>query len=344
MINRIMRVAVLLSFVAVGPRLHAQVTGLIQDPAAAPIADAIVELWAPTERLAVTTTSSSGRFQFPLQEQASGLWIRRIGFRARHFSLSGTTTDAAIVLTPLPLKLGDLSTRVTALCPHKEEPEARALMRSLVERYSHRLDSVGIFTWFWLSSGRVETPGLEVFDTTRMGYGQTGGSGGGARLWSRSIETEGYALKSLGGMGQRYDGWDYVRLDGGNAHHFADPFFVNRHRFFRLVSDDANRRIGFCPEDRDHPVIEGILEVGPEPALVRATWVYRTPKPMENAGGEVTFVPPSATEQRPLLLAATGLYWRKLWTGSYYQEWAQYDTWVIGSSDSVPFRPRRASK
>jgi hypothetical protein len=322
--------------------LAAQVTGVVHDPSSIAIAEVLVELWSPTERLAVTTTSPTGRFSFALDSAATGLWIRRVGYRAKQFSLGGITSDVAVVLTPLPLELADLSKRAVALCPHKEEPAARAVMARLIEHYSQRLDSLGVFTWFWYSSGRVSSPGMESFDTARMGYGQTGASGSGNRFLARQLDADGYAVRSSGDMMGDFDLWQYARLHFSAARHFATPLFLQRHRFFVVDGNAAVQQVGFCPADRKQPEIEGILEVADGSAIVRATWRFVTPRPLEEAGGEATIAPPpTESGARPLLLPVTGLYWRKLWNNHFHQSAYLFDAWRIGTTDSIPRVPRQ---
>lgn len=320
-------------------------TGILQDPAGRPVAEAIVELWSPTERLAVTATSPSGRFQFGLRERAVGLWIRRIGYRAKRYDLGGTTSDLALVLQPLALELTDLSLNSQPLCPHPEEPEARALVLSMAERYSHGLDTLGISTWSWFADARVKAPGLELFDTTTMGVAHTGTSGAGRRYQNRLLQGYGYALPGNGGMGEAVGRWDYMRLDGALAAHFGDSLFTIRHRFYFIDRESDPRRVGFCPLTRGGTAIEGILELTASNRLTRATWFYRTAKPVEEAGGEATFAPTGEHSEAPqYLLPVTGLFWRRLSPTSFYQRWQKYDGWSVSFTDSIPRRPRATSQ
>jgi hypothetical protein len=113
--------------------------------------------------------------------------------------------------------------------------------------------------------------------------------------------------------------------------------------FLLLLSwSDGVRRVGFCPTQHRLPSIEGVLAIGPSGALLRATWVFHTPRPVEEAGGEVTLAPVVENGTPALMLPVAGLYWRRLGQRSYYQAWEKYAHWVVSPTDSIPRLPPRA--
>jgi len=328
----------LLAALLLATPLSAQVEGIVQDPDGKPVAEVLLELWAPTARLAASTSSASGRFSFPPDASAAGLWVRRIGFRPRRIELSRADTRLVITLEPLLLAQPTLVAAVASLCPHVEEPEARAAVVAMAYRYSQGTDSLGLATYAWATAGRVAVPGLDNFDTTKVTLAQLGSAGLARRYLRRQIQAYGYALPAGGGFGEATGAWEYIRLGSTFPQHFADSVFRVRHRFYFLPAADGGHRVAFCPTTRGLPSIEGILELSPTTALLRATWVFRTPKPVEEAGGEVTLAPPSLSSPS-LLLPVAGLYWRRLSQSSYYQAWEKYERWVIGRSDSIPRLP-----
>jgi hypothetical protein len=316
--------------------LQGQIRGSIRDPSGAPLPDAVIELWAPAERLSITTSSVSGRFGFPKMPAAAGLWVRRIGYRPRRIELANPDSVLTLTLESQPISLAEVAAKAPPLCPHPEEAGARAVVVAMGRRYSQATDSIGLATYAWTSRGRVAAPGLSAFDTTNASLGQLGSAGLARRYLRRQIQFYGYALPASGGFGEATGAWEYVRLSSTFPQHFADSLFRDRHLFYALAEADGVRRVGFCPTQHRLPSIEGVLEIGPSGALLRATWVFHTPRPVEEAGGEVTLAPVVENGTPALMLPVAGLYWRRLGQRSYYQDWEKYTRWVVSPTDSIP--------
>lgn len=103
----------------------------------------------------------------------------------------------------------------------------------------------------------------------------------------------------------------------------------------RKLGCDRCRRGVFCPRDPDRPSIEGRLELDDDTLLARATWRFRTPEPVEEAGGEVFFAGPERPDFDLQLFPSTGRFWRKL-VFEYYEEWMEYREWLTCARNPNP--------
>lgn len=87
--------------------------------------------------------------------------------------------------------------------------------------------------------------------------------------------------------------------------------------------------------------LEGALTLAADSALVRAEWRYRTDGPAEEAGADVTFLPPGgAVASR--LLPAESLFWRRLLgRDTFVYRWRRYVPYEFHPADVQPPRPVR---
>lgn len=113
--------------------------------------------------------------------------------------------------------------------------------------------------------------------------------------------------------------WGYASLHSAQAGHFATPHFAVHHTLSVLARDATEITLVFCPHSRKQTGLEGTLRLGADTTFVGARWTYwNAHRRRESAGGEVTFNPPGLTAfgARAPLLAASGLFWRKLATAA----------------------------
>jgi hypothetical protein len=151
----------------------------------------------------------------------------------------------------------------------------------------------------------------------------------------------GYAARLNSPFTEQYAQWQYAPLETDIAHHFTEALFGQLHVFSFAATTDGERTIRFCPRirDRSRPEIEGSLTIGADTAFLDADWKYTTPRPVEDAGGEVDFLPPHATT-RGLLLPERYLFWRRI-PGStrYHVEGGSYEEWRIFPGKEAPPPP-----
>lgn len=94
--------------------------------------------------------------------------------------------------------------------------------------------------------------------------------------------------------------------------------------------------VAFCPRGGDRTV-QGTLTIGADTTLVAATWRFQTPRPREDAGGELTFLPfePGEDGSPPDLLPARSVFWRKqMGRDVYFHRSMIYTRWRVRRSDA----------
>jgi hypothetical protein len=159
-------------------------------------------------------------------------------------------------------------------------------------------------------------------------------------VWERQIRNVGYAARQQQGFNERYAAWLYVPLQSEYASHFAEPGFAAAHDFRVTHGPGGSFSVSFCPTASIRkPDVEGVLTISGDTSIVSATWRFTTPRPREDAGGEVDFLPPSLT-RASLLLPASYRYWRRTDANSFYVERAEFEEWRIYPGDRAPPVPR----
>jgi hypothetical protein len=324
-------------------RLAGQVRGVVSDSSGQPLADAAIELWAGGARAAATRTAPDGRFAFAgsVTREATGLVVRRIGYRPESIPIRDGSTEISVQLAALNVPLPTLVTTGTQrVCPGRDEPAARALWETMRSRYFALPYRYGMAYAGAADSGVVRAPDLGVVDEERL-TGDGRSIGAALRLAdSARIADSGYAVpyyvaprkRNLLNRSERR--WRYARLDSYMAQHFVDRSFGLAHTLHVLERAGSEVVLAFCPRQRDRPSIAGTLRVSADTALVSAAWRFHTPAPDEDAGGEVTFAPVGEFRSLPTLLPATSKVWRRspvdpeyYWQRvSFYQKWAAKDT------------------
>ena len=347
----------LLLVVGVTPDAGAQVAGQVRSPSG-PLPQATVVLWDGTRELARITTDSGGRFRFAgaVAASASGLVVRRLVYAPR--TIGVRPGDEALRLTLAPLTQSLPAAVVTATrrqCPFREDPAARAWWNAVRAGYAVAPPAVGqlaIMTW-----RRSDVPATEVaeIDEERIGPGAHGVTGRARLDYDASVAAHGYADRravSQAGttvLDEAYFAWWYPPLHREMVEEFVGARF-GRHHVFRFMpaasgldgSDTGKSpaRLLFCPRDRAVPALEGAMEIASDSSISQIQWSFVTPKPREDAGGEVVLVPPGPGPGRRVV-PARGAYWRRLAgrTDRYFQDVAIYRGWYWGTTDSIPNVP-----
>ena len=163
------------------------------------------------------------------------------------------------------------------------------------------------------------------------------------------LERDGYAVRRvLPKPGQEliqpaYLHWWYTPVHRELVEHLVEDGFARAH-VFTTVASAGTRSLVFCPRDRKRPGLEGVAEVDDAGALQRIAWRWRTPKPDEDAGAELLFVPPARADTRRLVPARI-VYWRRLAgrKDRYYQEVMINRAWFYVPHDHAPTAADRVS-
>jgi hypothetical protein len=338
---RLLLAAVLAAILAVPA--SAQVRGRVVDASDRPVADAVVELWAASDRAAGTRTDPDGRFVIAGVQAEPGfmLTVRRLGLQTRTIPLAGGDTAVVVRMDVQPVVLAPLSVTSSRArtCPNSEDPRARALWERMRSRYWHPAsDSVPIFGFVEFRSGAGARADAHDPEAGRIVAGWTTGPLVPAHpeLMARS----GYATRASGGAGERTASWSYRALDGGTMQDFTGDHFGSVHTFSLLGVAAGGMTIAFCPRERMGRTgqIEGSLVLAADTTLRWAGWRFRTPAPDEDAGGEASFDPPDPGLGFALLARET-VFWRKTSHPRYYFESHRFTGWqrrAPGSPGPVP--------
>jgi hypothetical protein len=325
---------------------RAQVTGAVTDRQGTAVAGAAVELWMGDRRTAVRATDATGRFAFSDAEAhgASGLLVRRPGFRTARLQLAAGAGEVAVRLTADPVQLEGVTGRAARrrLCPNREAPEARALWAAAAARYSDALDSLGVGSLFARNERTVDSErDLGPVGATSLQRGGVGFPARSRTAWP--VSRVGYAGRLTGTVPYSEFGAWYYPLETMPAHLRSVPFGA-LHTFSIETREAGEVEIGFCPRLgtlADKPRLQGLLTVSTRDTLfLDAHYEFRTPDPDERAGVEIVYAPAVAADGRPLPVPATELFWRRP-AGSrrYYQRYTEYVGWELGSTDRMHFPP-----
>jgi hypothetical protein len=311
--------------IGLAPGLHAQVQGRIVDDAARPIAGATVEVWAARERVSGAQSDAGGAFTLgrPAAEGALTLTVRRIGFRTRMIDLATGDTALLVRMEAAPVTLASVTaTARRRICPHRDDPRARAAWERMRSRYwQEGADSLHVFGLMEMQRDTVARADVGKPGRTSIGWTQ------GSLPWGADpfLPRQGYAFRIGSSVGDRETFWSYMHLDAGTAQHFTQTMFARMHTLAFVPGAAGETVIGFCPRERlgEKGQIEGTLTLRPDNTLANAQWVFRTREPVEDAGGEASYLPPDP-HFHSILLAETTLFWRKIPRGEYYVEHERY--------------------
>lgn len=310
---------------------------VVVESAGTPVAEATVELWTSTTRVALRVADGEGRVSFLAREisAASTLLVRRVGFAPGRVSIDGLVPEIHIELERLAAPLAEVTVQeAEASCPAKDDPAARSLWDAARRRYLVP-DTHARQSWFEFQSGRVRSVELGLIDRSRLRRGSRGGAtgvGGRGERDSR-IAREGYVWPLSGThIYEELGIWQYASLEISRAEHFAEELFGARQTisFAKGAERPEARVFVFCTRDRKATGVDGTLRLGADSSFLDARWRFWNPhRDAERAGGEVVFTPFDIRSSTPWLLSAQGLFWRQLPGGMYWQRWEQYEGWKL---------------
>lgn len=315
-------------------------------PSGEPIAAAQVELWSGMKRSVLRVADRSGQVHFTAVEASTAVAVlaRRIGFAPRRAPVPPGARELRVMLEPTARVLPEISVASeTTGCPRKEDPAARKRWEASRRLYDDTT-TLGRVTRLQYAAGEVDSDSVGQFDPARLLAGQRGANRPALRGLRQDIAEHGYAWM----LPERHYYWDYgvwgyPALEAHYAQHFTEALFGSRHTF---AFDHSTRNdevvLRFCPRNRKHSGLEGTLRIGADGSLVSARWTYRNPKhDAEPAGGEAVFSAAPRSGGAPILVAASGLFWRRLPSGQYYQRYQQFEGWEFTSGDTLPSQAER---
>lgn len=333
-------IACLAVSMATAPRAQSQVIVNVQAEGT-PLEGVQGELWSATRRVAQRVSDRSGRFRFSAAEAREGIAIatRRIGFAPTRVPLESGRTEYVVELEQLPAPIAELTTLTAVrLCPNVESADARQLWDAATRRYlTPKADTLGRFTELTQVVSNVGAESLGVLDPTREARGAHIAESDWITRGRRLIESQGYVWLMTVAHGEADVGiWRYASLQSWDASHFGADLFAERHTLSVLGGDEREITLAFCPRSREETGLEGTLRLARDTSFIAARWAYWNPQRNgETAGGEVVFAPPGVTASgKPLpLLPLSGLFWRKLLSGRYWQRWEEYDRWILAPTE-----------
>lgn len=335
--------------VTFGSPATAQITGYVLNEEGDPVAGAAVEAWAADRKIGGRLANEDGWFLFPgeITGRIRALYAGQLGYHPEVVQIEEGVDSYEIRLTREPILLPELVVDAQRdRCAGREDRDARRLWERAAARYSQGLDTLGVATY--LASVESILPEGEVGTIQAAGeaLAQRGSSSLLRFSWKRRIEREGYAYQVRRSTPeQSYTSWVYPPLEADFATHFVGDQFGERHRFkFDTVDDpdgDGGVTLVFCARDDDHPSMEGTLRISPDTTVAVAQWLFRTPEPVEQAGGRAVFGPVADDPDDSYLLPIEGVFWRRSPPDSYWQRYQKFELWMVAQGDSVPFLPKR---
>ncbi len=328
----------------------AQLRGVVADAAGRPLAGATVELWSPRGRAGAALTEADGAFLFDAARarEAVTLAVRRIGYRPRTLPVP-RDGEARVRLEAEPLALPALTAAVAArACPNREVPEARRLWEAARRRYAAVPAGREISVRHLVSRGEVSPGAVGELDEVDLAPSVSGYSPAYSSAVSRGVAERGYAFaqawKAPGFRSPDPDfvAWHYPALHSWYATHFASDLFGERHVLSIRRRGAEGISLSFCPVLTDAPWIEGTIVLSPDTAFLSASWSFHTPRPDEDAGGEVAFTPVDRRDPLPpLLLPARGIFWRRVFgSEDYHQRGDVFLHWEVDREPSPEERWR----
>lgn len=312
------------------PMQAQQLSMTVRESGGQVLVGARADLWSATTLLVSRLTDDRGTVVFGSQEVqgATAILVRQIGYFPVRVGLTSSPVFA-ITLERTPALLPELTVSAVAQrCPQEDDPAARerwaqASMQYLTPSLQGRRSR------FEQAMGVVSATGVANFERDRLVTGSREYTAGGMATARSSISRFDYAFP-LNGTHQRdeFGAWGYPALYAELAGYFADELFAAHHTF-RFTSDRAGAlALRFCARNRRASGLDGTLRLDDAGSLVEARWIFWNPaRGREEAGGEVVFAP-VASDLGPLL-AASGVFWRRLPSGQFFQRWQRYVAWTL---------------
>lgn len=299
-----------------------------------PLAAARVDLWSATSMLATRLTDERGTVTFTNGESQGALAaiVRRIGFLPVRMTIDRRLA-LEVTLDQVSTSLPEVTVAAVArVCPQEDDPVARDVW---IRASQHYLSPSVDDRWsrFEQAVGTVTAGGVADFVRDRLQTGSRQYTRAGMAGSRAGMERRGYVYR-LSGVHQQDDSgvWEYPPLYAELAGHFVDELFARRHTFRLMPDATSGASLRFCARNRRESGLDGTLRLDRAGTLVDARWLFWAPgRDREEAGGEVVFAPVPTWGPVPLV-SASGLFWRRLPSGSYYQRWQRFLHWTLSPS------------
>jgi hypothetical protein len=332
-------------------RAGAQVRGVVVDADGRPLPGVLMELWDSERRLAGDGSDGTGHFLLAATDATVGprvVLARGIGLEPVRRIVAPADTVLRLVMQShaVLIEAADIEAEPSK-CPLDDDTVARALWQRAASHYDIALSAYGVRTDVAMFAAIVAPESLGVIDTTRLVATFIHGGYSALAFATRfASERNFYAVPAAGVPWQRYGLWHYPLLESSFAWHFADAMFAAANRLVLAGSDDEGFIINFCSSRGNRPYIMGHLTLAPDTTLAKAEWEFVTPRPREDAGGQVLFAPADPRLRGQPIVPVAGLFWRRV-LRQVYQEWMEYRRWYrcegpLSCDAPAPLRPDSA--
>lgn len=327
--------------------ISGQITGVVLDGSGTPVANVRVEALQRGELLDTQVSEDNGRFAFDRATIVGATTIRAtlLGFRPVSVPVLDETRRYVIQIgMPIASLEGLVVSSEREVCRLDDNRDARALWEATRARYApaRDLEERGVASYVSAAVSVGNADPTASLDLPGQALARHGSSSLLRFSWRRRVERDGYAYRIRRSDSDRaYDSWAYAPLDADFAPHFVDESFGELHKFVLVESESSGSALTFCPRDDRNPGILGKLQIGAEGALQSAEWVFRTPDPIEDAGGRAVFMDAEVAGDEPFLLPLESMSWRRLPPGEFYKRQQRFEQWIVVPGDSVPFLPQR---
>lgn len=323
-----------------------QLVGTVVDEAGSPIPNVLVQLRAGDTPVVSTRSDGSGAFRFEERrvDAANRVVAERMGYRQYQGRLESGEQRLTIVMERAPIPVDGVAVAATRACEDAlgDDRTGRLLWELARERYEQGFDTLGIASYVRQGESRSEKPVPEIPLPDALEKRQRGSAPLLRARWDYRVREEGYGyrVRRISSSAGPYESWVYPPLEAGFAPHFVSETFGELHHLQFLGTTSAGWRVAFCPVEDERVAIEGTLTIAPDTTLVEAEWRFRTPEPVESAGGRAVFDSTGDGDRlRPL--PREGLFWRELPDGRHRHEYTLFEEWRVAQGDSVPFLPPR---
>jgi hypothetical protein len=338
--------AVAVSLIA-RPLVAQRVVVRVATPEGAPIADATVDFWQKTRRVLSLRTRKDGQATVERRQVSalSSVSARAIGFRTASVPASGKDTVEVRLATIVPRLPEIVVEAMPRYACREDERNARSVWRAAVARYA----LLPLERGYWASGrGARDTFMLSSAAAPDSGEATRWGVSGPARAQSvQFIRDSGYAIRLKPGRRSGIVGaadpgpWWYPKLHTWNSDHFARPEFAALNALFVVSAGPTGWTIGYCSNRPKRPGIAGQVRIDSAYRFVRAEWEFQTPKPKEDAGGEIVFL----AGTRAALLPLESYFWRRIDAapsedGRYRRESFRGDQWTIDLGEPTRDEPQ----
>ena len=332
-----------------GAQTQTAISGQVLGPEGLPIPEVRIDALGRSGILATTATNDEGRFRFATEEVEGIRALRAslIGFEEVEVPYLPETRryviqlgNAVVALQGILVSLGGLQ------CTVEDGREAHTLWDEMRNRYrsARALDTLGIASYVSSAVSVGSGDPVAPLELPEEAFGRHGSASLLRFSWRRRAERDGYAYPiRRNDLDRAYPSWAYAPLESDFATHFVDEAFGELHEFEVAQTSSDGWTITFCPKEEERPGIVGELKLAPDTSLISAEWVFRTPDPVEDAGGKAVFTDVRIENGEPYLLPLESFFWRRLPVGQFYKKHERFEEWRVIRGDSVPFLPIRGS-